>query len=271
MKKKMMNWVIAATLLCGASVFTACSSNDDNQAASHLIDDIVGKWLYIEYDGNIVETEESSVTTFVKEGSTLKAYISQSLKKYDLWVHNQPAEVKIDGNKITLTMHSGNVTTVEEMTDITVSDNDLRYTSKFTVYKNGKVIDDMQYRLGCTKVHDDYSKIIIGRWEGTITSDEPGYTPKSFCEEYLADGTNIEYELIDGQWVKVETDYAEYFVDGNLLCTRWKYPGQEEERENSIFVSYDNGIMIVKEVVVRNGHLYTDTNTLKLVPVLTEH
>ena len=26
--KKMMQWVMAATLVCGASVFTACSCND---------------------------------------------------------------------------------------------------------------------------------------------------------------------------------------------------------------------------------------------------
>ena len=30
---KMIHWVLAATLVCGASVFTACSSdNDDNPA-----------------------------------------------------------------------------------------------------------------------------------------------------------------------------------------------------------------------------------------------
>ena len=28
--KKMMNWVLVATLVCGASVFTSCSNNDDN-------------------------------------------------------------------------------------------------------------------------------------------------------------------------------------------------------------------------------------------------
>ena len=265
MKKRIL-WAFAAILtICSASVLTACSSDDDNQTDPKLVDNIVGKWLYVEYDEQTVETEESSVTTFVKEGSTLKAYISQSSKKYDLWVHNQPAEVKIDGNKITITMHSGNVTTVEEMTDITVNDNDLRYTSKYTVYKNEKVFDDMIYQLRCIKVKDDYSKIFIGRWEGTITSDEPGYTPRPFCEEYLTDGTNIEYELIDNQWVRVEADYAEYFIDGNLLCTRWKYPGKEEERENSIFASYDNGIMIIKEVVVRNDKLYTETSTLRKV------
>ena len=30
--KKIMNWVLAAILICGATVFTACSSNDDNPA-----------------------------------------------------------------------------------------------------------------------------------------------------------------------------------------------------------------------------------------------
>lgn len=163
-------------------------------------------------------------------------------------------------------MHSGDLTTVEEMTDITISGDDLFYTCNYTVLRNGEVVEALRpYRLHSTKVYDDYSKILIGRWEGTITSDEPGFEPQPFCEEYLPDGTNIEYELKDGQWVEVKTEYAEYFIDGNLLFTRWRYPGMEEERENSIFLSYDDGTLIVKEVVVSNGHFYTKTNTLKKI------
>ena len=30
--KKLFQWAMAAALICGASVFTACSSNDDNPA-----------------------------------------------------------------------------------------------------------------------------------------------------------------------------------------------------------------------------------------------
>ena len=30
--KKMMNWVLAATMICGASVFTSCSESSDNPA-----------------------------------------------------------------------------------------------------------------------------------------------------------------------------------------------------------------------------------------------
>ena len=32
--KKMMNWVLAATFICGASVFTSCSANDANDNPS---------------------------------------------------------------------------------------------------------------------------------------------------------------------------------------------------------------------------------------------
>ena len=32
--RKIMNWVLAATLICGASVFTSCSANDANDNPS---------------------------------------------------------------------------------------------------------------------------------------------------------------------------------------------------------------------------------------------
>ena len=260
-------WMLAAILVCGASVLTSCSSNDDNPAQPELnVQQLVGKWLYVEADGEVVETEESSITTYVMEGSTLKAYTSMSQQKYGLWACKQPTEVKIDGDKITLTMQVGDVTTVEEMTNITVSGDDLRYTCKYTVMKNGEVIDALRpYQLHCVKVHDDYSQIIIGRWEGTITSDEPGFVPQPFCEAYLADGKNIAYNLIDGRWVQEESEYDEYFVDGNLMITRWKLSGHDEERQNCMIESYADGTLIIKEVVVRNGKLYTETSTLTKV------
>ncbi|MBR5395459.1 MAG: hypothetical protein IK144_10330, partial [Bacteroidaceae bacterium] len=70
-------WMLAAILVCGASVLTSCSSNDDNPPQPELnVQQLVGKWLYVEADGEVVETEESSITTYVMEGSTLKAYTS---------------------------------------------------------------------------------------------------------------------------------------------------------------------------------------------------
>ncbi len=253
-----------------AMIFVSCKKdNKDNSPVNltpSIAEQIVGKWLYVESDGELVETYESSVTTFYLEGSTLKAYTSISNSLYDVWAYRRPTDVQIDGDKITLIMREGDLMTMEEFTDITISGDDLRYTSMYTVILNGEVIVDFgPNQLHCVKVHDDYSQIILGRWEGTITSDEPGFEPVPFCEEYLADGTFIVYTLVDGQWVPAEADYTEYFVDGNLVCTRWLTPGSEEGRENCIFASYENGILTVKEVVEHNGHLYTETSTLTKV------
>lgn len=257
--------VLAATLVCGAGMLTSCGK-DKEDGNQNITEQLVGKWLYIEADGEEVETSESSVTTFVIEGTTLKAYTSISLQEHGLWAYNQPTEVTVDGNKLTLTMHKDDITTVEEFSNISVSGDDLRYTCMYKILRSGEVIEEMgPYQLRCVKVHEDYSQIIIGHWEGTITSDEPGYVPQPFCEEYRADGKNIAYNLIDGQWVKEESEYGEYFVDGNLMCARWKLSGREEERENCIFMSYVDNVLTLKEVVLRNGHLYTETSTLHKV------
>lgn len=269
MKQKIITMFAAAALLLG---MTGCVAEDNpsSNGMDVLKQSLVGKWLYLESDGNLVETSESSVTTFFMEGSTLKACISISMKDYGLWAYKQPADVLVDGDKITVTMQKDDITTVEELTGITVSGDDLRYTSRYTILRNGEVVDVLgPYRLRCTKVYDDYSQIFIGRWEGTVTSDFGCIVDHLFCEEYLPNGTNIEYELKDGHWVEVKADYAEYFIDGNLLCTRWKYPGKEEERENSIFESYDGGTMIIKEMVARDGHLCTETSTLSKRATIT--
>ena len=47
MTKKLLQWAMAAALICGASVFTACTSdNDDNPATPdlNLSEKIIGKW-----------------------------------------------------------------------------------------------------------------------------------------------------------------------------------------------------------------------------------
>ena len=59
--KKIMNWMLAAILICGASVFTACTSNESNPAPVpqpdiNLAEKIVGKWMVAELDGEACPT-----------------------------------------------------------------------------------------------------------------------------------------------------------------------------------------------------------------------
>ena len=262
--KKLFIIMAAVTML-----FVSCKKDKkDNPVVPTptIAEQLVGKWLNVESAGLPLTSDIMSVSTFVKEGSDYKCYYSISEADYDVWFYKKQADVTVDGNTIMVTLNVDDITTVEEMTDITVNGDDLYYIGKTTLYIYGEEIASYgPCQEHYVKVNDDFSQIVIGRWEGTVTSDEPGFEPMPFCEKYLADGTNIEYELIDGQWVEKETVYAEYFIDGILMCTRWQYPECEEERENCVLVSYVDNTMIVKEKVMRDGQIYTQTSTLTKV------
>jgi len=60
MTKKLFYFVIAAALICGASVFTSCT-NDDNPIAEPdlgVADKIIGKWMMADQDGQAMPTNE---------------------------------------------------------------------------------------------------------------------------------------------------------------------------------------------------------------------
>ena len=61
--KEIKMWVLAATLVYGASVFTACTSNDDTLSNSTLQEmerDLIGLWYEeMEYSGELEETGEA--------------------------------------------------------------------------------------------------------------------------------------------------------------------------------------------------------------------
>ena len=64
--KKLLNLMIAAALICGASVFTSCTKQDNPvNPADNLAEKILGKWMPVYLDGNPVVTDQKSVYTFV--------------------------------------------------------------------------------------------------------------------------------------------------------------------------------------------------------------
>lgn len=75
--RKIMYWVLAATLVCGASVFTACSDDDDNKdtVINNLGGRLLGKWMMVEENGKALLTNDKYVTTFESE---TKGYMSHS-------------------------------------------------------------------------------------------------------------------------------------------------------------------------------------------------
>ena len=123
-----MQWVMAAILICGATLFTSCM-NEDNPVdpATNLSEMIIGKWIVADLKGKPAPTNVKMVTTFI---STTKAIASSSkvdfTEKDSKWNVYREDDVVIAGNKVTLTGYSNEHTTLINEYDVSsISDTEL--------------------------------------------------------------------------------------------------------------------------------------------------
>ena len=176
-------------------------------------------------------TNRTNVFTFV---SATKAYMSASLNARPEvnpeWMDNIEANVTINGNLMTLTLHADeHKTMVHEfiVTDINATEFTANHKVTVTVDGNVMFVDEDVIRL--TKVTADYRTAIVGTWEGRCTSEGSVFDDgQEHRWQYNADGTYVYYVKDGDSWVPYATNTLnEYFVDGNLLCTRWIDNGVE--------------------------------------------
>ena len=228
-------------ILCIISVallaLTACTSSDDNPATSDLgvKEKIIGKWIVADRNGQPMPTNGKIVFTFV---SSTKAYVSvaHSLEKEGdtEWLDQMEANVIISGNKITLTFHPDEHTTmVDEFTVTAINNNEFTANCKITRTVDGNVVHSKEDIIRYERITADYSEAILGLWECTGLSGGETYNDANARLEFLADGTYRYYQKDDAdQWQTVTTrEFQNYFVDGTMLATRWKNQGEDELRE----------------------------------------
>ena len=233
---KIMQWMIAAILICGAATFTSCT-NEDNPVnpVDNLSEKIIGKWIVVDYNGQTLTTNEKTVYTFV---SATKAYVSTAISTRPEtgmhWNNKLESDVVISGNKITLTNHPNAQTTlVEEYIVTTINSREFTANHKVTITMDGNVIYEEDMVLRLEKVKADYSEAILGLWECTGLTGGETYNDGNDRLEFLADGTYRYYRMDDNNdWQTVTTrEFQDYFVDGTMLATRWKNQGEDELRE----------------------------------------
>lgn len=279
--KKYLNWMLAAILICGASVFTSCSSNDDNPVKPvepdlNVAEKIIGKWMLAENDGEPALTNDKNVFTFL---SATKAYLSVSRVNYDetvpKWRAKEECDMTIDGNTVTLLSHSSNIDKVFTLNIKSIDDNNMSCNFKIVVMKDGEVYYTVEKTRIYRRVTADYSADIIGMWEGYSTGEEGSEFDdgENHRWEYMTDGSFNYFHKVDGQWQISDDDYADYFVDGNLLCTRWKNAGvgNEEHREWWEIESIEDGVMKWKALRQNaDGTTYTATFEMKKIDVSSE-
>ncbi len=209
----------------------------------NLAQKLQGKWILSESEEVPLPTDDKLVYTFL---SATKAISSCS--REGIWSPKLEHSVEVDGNTVLLTSHpEEGVTLINRLYVGSITATEMDASWQRTVIRDGKVteVSKPQY-LTSKKVEADFSQSILGLWEGQITSGQNPYDDgKKHRWEYKSNGTFVYYNQADGQWVPEGGSLSEYFVDGNLLCTRWKVPGNEAEyREWWEVKSLENGTMI---------------------------
>ena len=268
--KRLMQWAIAAALICGASVFTSCSKDDNPvNPADNLSEKIIGKWMTTDKNRQPMLTNEKRVVTFV---SATKAYMSASFTHIPVstqWLDQIEADVVISDNKVTLTMHpEERVTVVDEYTVLAIDATGFTANLKVTTTLNGELSYEHESIIRLTKVNRDYKEAILGTWEGHVTNSEGSVYDDGETHrwEYKADGTYVYYSLDEaGEWVPSDNTLDEYFVDGSLLCMRW-IDNEQDNREWWEIVSIKNDVMKWKGLRQKeDGTTYTATFEMKKV------
>ena len=267
---RLMQWVIAAALICSSTLFTSCTKDDNPvDPATNLAEKIIGKWITAEFNGQPQPTDNKAVLNFV---SDTKAFLSASFiahpKLSDLWNVQTEYAVVIAGNKVTLTNKIDEHQTIMiELTVSSISTREMQTLMKNTMIIDGQEISSPEMTISFTKVTRDYNEAIIGIWEGQMTSEEDAYSDgKVHRWEYKADGTYVYYSQDEaGEWVPSDNTLNEYFVDGTLLCSRW-IDNEQEFREWWEIASIKNGVMQWKALRQKeDGSTYTATFEMKKV------
>ena len=264
--------VLAATLICGASVFTSCTNSDNPVVEPDLnvAEKITGKWMVDEIKGQPCPTNWKTVLTFV---SPTQAYGSMSDYDSQSWNERAQGDVSINGNNVIIMDQDGNISSVFACNILSISDTDMLVSSDWNLYVNGISVQHEDYGIErYVRITSDYKDAIIGMWEGVSTDAEDSEFDdgENHRWEYLADGTFNYFNKVNGQWQISDDEYADYFVDGTLLCTRWKNAGagNEEHREWWEIESIENGVMKWKALRQReDGTTFTSTFEMKKVEV----
>lgn len=233
---------------------------------------IIGKWMNKEINGKPVLTNDKGVYTFLNTTTArMSAAVTSRPELGDLWHDNSQLDVNISGNVVTLThQYDEHKTMTFEMTVTSINADEMHADMDATLMVDGAVVRTVTDHILYEKIKENYRKSILGLWEGRRTA---GGSTEFHRWEYLEDvHYNFYRKVGEDQWVKVDDEFAEYFVDGRLLCTRWKNAGEGtvENREWWEIRSIENDAMIWTALRQNElGEQYVESFSMYKIPVPT--
>lgn len=262
MNKPFIITILGLTICAAAMTLTSCSDYIEPVVSSQNVfeTNIIGKWKDVKIDGEILPTNMRKIQTFDANGrgsTSLSMFMTED--KAWMWAnHTELTYSFIADNQVQL--RNSQLNFKASLMDI--DDNRLEFK---VVSHKGKFRND--YLTECTKVTADYTKDIIGLWEGVAVTGDETYGDATHRIEYKADGTYTYYNKEGEIWVPSANVDNEYIVDGDWLATRWRPEADEDFNYEWWDIDYiKNGEMKWSAVREReDGSRFNTTFTWKKV------
>jgi uncharacterized lipoprotein YehR (DUF1307 family) len=211
-----MSTVLALIAMVGAILnLTSCSEEEELTAQDvALKKSIVGKWKTYSVNGNLGITDNKEVITYNSDGTftstTFRNKKWESSDNYKYYL-NGSSYIEVNSNYTVKAVISS------------ISDDEIVYSD----FANNKGFECQ--KLVSRKINADYSKEIIGLWEGVEMTGESTHGTSDHRWEYRADGSYTYYTKdAEGNWIADASNSGnEFYVDGDFLGTRWIRDGKE--------------------------------------------
>ncbi len=201
--------LLVGTLLIGCS-----GSDNENDDTTQL--KLMGLWVAEQLNGEPLPTNDYLVYDIKTLSHIYESFCIPSGNGNTEWMSVE-ARYTLSGNDLSVyvTAHNNTIDIkLKELTDKSMTWNVWR------VDYNGDVTDVNQ-TYGLRRLTDDYSKTILGMWEGRcITSGQPNDLHRWL---YFADGTYAYYSKdTAGEWQEKQDNEGTYLLYGDLLVTSWQ-------------------------------------------------
>ena len=252
-------------------LFAGC--NKDVEPDRGVAQKIIGKWITADSNGKALPTNKKVVYDFI---STTEAYSSLSFmdetRKAAPWKNREKSAVEIFGNDVTLTQNFDGRTVVIELHIENISDAFLIAKRTVTVRKDGGLVKSEEDIVRCVKLDEDFSTKILGIWEGRMTSEKSAYDDgQEHRWEFKDDGTFVYFVRNEaGIWEPGDDTLNEYFVAGNLLCTRWIENGVENREWWEIATMNDKAMIWIALREEKDGSQYTAAFSMEKISFPTQ-
>ncbi|MCQ2075600.1 MAG: hypothetical protein MJZ20_00990 [Bacteroidaceae bacterium] len=203
------------------ATFSSCSQDDNIPSQKDIETKIIGKWKRVKLDGVENLTNMRQIATFENGGKMYSTTAMIVTGKY-IWEYQAPFDYECIGNIVRSRLYFDDETLRSEMQyEVEEISETIFRVRMFRTFLDGEY-KDINTFVEYHRIATDYSKDIIGLWEGVEMTGLETYGDANHRIEYKADGTYTYYNKDGKNWVLSEDLDNVYCIDGDWLAAKWR-------------------------------------------------